>query len=293
MKNLILFVFFSTGPLGLFAQWNTYGPDIYNTNAGFVGIGSTAPAVKLHIVTPSSDTDETLLKIGHRSDSKEVGAIIEIGTPEYRTGGTARIVGYSNPHTVVYSKLALQTWNGTTWNNVLMDGLGNVGIGTTTPAANLDVNGTTYSRKLFVGAPDANTISNMGANNLLAVNGTAVFVKAKVALYGSAWPDYVFAPAYQMPTLDSLEKFIKSNSHLPEIPTAEDVKKNGIDLGENQAVLLKKIEELTLFIIEMNKQSEELRNSLNKQVKKNEVQAEKIGVLEKKLKALEEKSDHI
>jgi hypothetical protein len=293
MKNLIVIVFFTGIPCSLFAQWGAFGADIYNTNGGFVGIGTTAPAVKLHIVTPSSDSDETLLKIGHRSDSKEVGAIIEIGTPEYRTGGTARIVGYSNPHTVVYSKLALQTWNGTTWNNVLMDGLGNVGIGTTTPAANLDVNGTTYSRKLFVGAPDANTISNMGANNLLAVNGTAVFVKAKVALYGSAWPDYVFAPAYQMPTLDSLEKFIKSNSHLPEIPTAEDVKKNGIDLGENQAVLLKKIEELTLFIIEMNKQSEELRNSLNKQVKKNEVQAEKIGVLEKKLKALEEKSDHI
>lgn len=290
MRNLILLFFFAGIPFGLSAQWNIYGADIYNTNAGFVGIGTTAPAVKLHIVTSSSDSDETVLKIGHRSDSKEVGAIMEIGTPEYRTTGTARIIGYSNPHTVVYSKLALQTWNGTTWNNVLMDGLGNVGIGTTTPAANLDVNGTTYSRKLFVGAPDGNTITNMGANNLLAVNGTAVFVKAKVALYGSAWPDYVFAPAYQMPTLDSLEKFIKSNSHLPEIPTAEDVKKNGIDLGENQAVLLKKIEELTLFIIEMNKKSEELRNSLNKQIKKNEVQAEKIAVLEKKLKALEEKA---
>jgi hypothetical protein len=270
MKNLIVIVFFASIPCSLFAQWGTFGADIYNSNAGFVGIGTAAPAVKLHVQTPSSDSDETVLKIGHRSDSKEVGAIIEIGTPEYRTGGTARIVGYSNPHSVVYSKLALQTWNGTTWNNVLMDGLGNVGIGTTTPAANLDVNGTTYSRKLFVGAPDANTITNMGANNLLAVNGTAVFVKAKVALYGSAWPDYVFSPDYQMPTLDSLEKFIKSHSHLPEIPKAEEIKNNGIDLGENQALLLKKIEELTLFAIEQNKQSEKLMKIADEQAKQSE-----------------------
>ena len=290
MRSLILLIFFGGIPFGLCAQWNTYGADIYNTNSGFVGIGITGPAVKLHIETPPSDSDETLLKIGHRSTSKEVGAILEIGTSGYRTGGTARIVGYSNPHVVAYSKLALQTWNGSSWNNVLMDGLGNVGIGTTTPAANLDVNGTTYSRKLFVGTPDANTITNMGANNLLAVNGTAVFVRAKVALYGSAWPDYVFEPTYQMPKLDSLEKFIKSNSHLPGIPNAGDVKKNGIDLGENQAALLKKIEELTLFTIEMNKQSKELRNTINEQVKKNEVEAEKIGELENKVKALEEKS---
>lgn len=167
---------------------------------------------------------------------------------------------------------------------------GYVGIGTTTPGANLDVNGTTYSRKLFVGAHDANTITNMGVNNLLAVNGTAVFVRAKVALYGSAWPDYVFAPTYQMPTLDSLEKFIETNSHLPEIPTAEDVKKNGIDLGENQAVLLKKVEELTLFIINQNKQTEELKNLIKEETNKNEVQAEKILELEKKLEALEKKS---
>jgi uncharacterized coiled-coil protein SlyX len=139
---------------------------------------------------------------------------------------------------------------------------GNVGIGTATPAAKLDVNGTTYSRKLFVGIPDANTITNMGSNNLLAVNGTAVFVKAKVALYGTAWPDYVFSPTYKLTPLDSLEQFIMQNKHLPEIPSASDVQKSGIDLGNNQALLLKKIEELTLIVIEQNKEIIDLRSNL-------------------------------
>lgn len=134
---------------------------------------------------------------------------------------------------------------------------GNVGIGTTTPGAKLDINGTTYSRKVFIGTPDASTIANIGGN-LLAVNGTAVFVKAKVALYGSEWPDYVFSPAYSIYPLDSLERFINLNGHLPEIPTASDVEKNGIDLGDNQVLLLKKIEELTLIVIEQNKRIEKL-----------------------------------
>ena len=55
-----------------------------------------------------------------------------------------------------------------------------------------------------------------------------------------------------------MEQFIKSNGHLPEVPKAEDVETNGIDLGKNQALLLKKIEELTLIVIEQNKRIEKL-----------------------------------
>ena len=92
----------------------------------------------------------------------------------------------------------------------------------------------------------------------LAVNGSAIFTKAVVKL-NSAWPDYVFTPDYKMSKLDSLESFINCNGHLPEIPTAEDVRKNGIDLGENQAILLKKIEELTLIVIQQNKEITDLK----------------------------------
>jgi hypothetical protein len=102
----------------------------------------------------------------------------------------------------------------------------------------------------------------------LAVNGDAIFTKVKVKSYGS-WPDYVFNPDYSLPSLDEIEKFITANRHLPEIPSAKEIAANGLDLGDNQALLLKKIEELTLYIIDQNKKIEE--------------QGRKIGELEKKV----------
>jgi hypothetical protein len=61
-----------------------------------------------------------------------------------------------------------------------------------------------------------------------------------------------------MPKLDSLECFINTNHHLPGIPASEEAQKNGIDLGDTQVTLLKKIEELTLIVIEQNKRIEKL-----------------------------------
>jgi len=167
---------------------------------------------------------------------------------------------------------------------------GDVGIGTTTPAAKLDINGTTYSRKLYVGTPDGNTPNYMNSNNfLLAVNGPALFTKAIVKLYTN-WPDYVFKPGYQLPKLDSLEQFIKSNGHLPEIPKAETVEKDGIDLGNNQALLLKKIEELTLIAIGQNKQTESLQKIVEAQNK----EAQKLEkIVEEQNKRIEELEAHL
>jgi hypothetical protein len=131
---------------------------------------------------------------------------------------------------------------------------GNVGIGTVTPGAKLDVNGNIFSNgKIAIGITDLTKISSY----LLAVNGAAIFTKAVVKL-NSSWPDYVFTPTYKLPQLDSLEQFIKLNGHLPEVPNAQEVTKNGIDLGGNQTLLLKKIEELTLIVIEQNKRISEL-----------------------------------
>jgi hypothetical protein len=92
----------------------------------------------------------------------------------------------------------------------------------------------------------------------LAVNGDAIFTKVKVKQY-STWPDYVFNDGYKLLPLTEVEKFIKQNHHLPEVPNAAEVEKNGLDLGDNQATLLKKIEELTLYIIDINKKMDEQR----------------------------------
>ena len=124
----------------------------------------------------------------------------------------------------------------------------------------------------------------MGANNLLAVKGTAVFVKAKVAVYGPNWPDYVFSPTYPLTPLDSLEQFIRLNGHLPEMPVAQEVNKNGIDLGDNQVLLLKKVEQLTLYIIE-------LKNKIavkEKKIQQLESMNSRINLIEEEIKKMKE-----
>ena len=101
---------------------------------------------------------------------------------------------------------------------------------------------------------------------MLSVKGNIVAERLDVKL--DCWPDYVFESDYKLISLDSLRNFVFKNKHLPEVPTEEDVVKNGLDVGEMTKALIKKTEEMTLYIIQLN---------------------EKYKDLESKYKALEEK----
>lgn len=98
----------------------------------------------------------------------------------------------------------------------------------------------------------------------LAVNGTIGAKEVKVEV-SSPWPDYVLKPTYSLRPLKEVELFITEKSHLPDVPSATEVEENGIELGEMNAILLKKIEELTLYLIEANKSIEELSKKVEKQ----------------------------
>lgn len=113
-----------------------------------------------------------------------------------------------------------------------IDASGNVGIGTTNPTEKLSVNGNIKARKLIV-----------TQNN---------------------WPDYVLKPGYKLKPLFEVERFIKQKNHLPDIPSEKEVLEKGVNVGENQTLLLKKIEELTLYIIDQQKQINELKKQINK-----------------------------
>ena len=93
---------------------------------------------------------------------------------------------------------------------------------------------------------------------LLTVFGVVHAKEVRVDLTGSL-ADFVFHPSYSLMPLQQVEAFVKTNSHLPEMPSAAEISKNGLSMGEMQNKLLQKIEELTLYVIEQQKQIEELK----------------------------------
>lgn len=124
---------------------------------------------------------------------------------------------------------------------VLLDN-GNVGIGTNNPQYKLQVEG---DARVY-------TIVATGMRNP---------------------PDYVFHTSYRLRPLSEVEQYIQQYHHLPEVPSAAEIVKDGLNLGDNQLILLKKIEELTLYVIEQNKKLEKQQqeiNALKQQVQQNE-----------------------
>ena len=111
----------------------------------------------------------------------------------------------------------------------------------------------------------------IGTNNTngykLAVAGNVIAEEIVVKLK-SNWPDYVFNSGYEIPKIGDLENFINKNGHLPNIPDAKEINKQGINIGEIQKKLLTKIEELTLYLIEQNKKIEKLENDYEQLKKK-------------------------
>ncbi|WP_066224096.1 fibronectin type III domain-containing protein [Formosa haliotis] len=101
----------------------------------------------------------------------------------------------------------------------------------------------------------------------LAVAGNVVAEEIKVALQTS-WPDYVFERTYNLPTLEEVYRHIKEKGHLINVPSASEVAKRGIRLGEMNAVLLEKIEELTLYILQQEKRISKLERALKTSGKK-------------------------
>jgi len=89
----------------------------------------------------------------------------------------------------------------------------------------------------------------------LVVNGKVKAREIKVTVTG--YGDYIFSPAYRLRPLSEVDAFIKQNGHLPEVPSAAEVAKEGMNVGEMENTLLKKVEELTLYVIELKKENDQ------------------------------------
>jgi uncharacterized coiled-coil protein SlyX len=99
-----------------------------------------------------------------------------------------------------------------------------------------------------------------GANTYrLSVKGK---VRAEEVKVYNTWADYVFNPAYELPTLKQVESYIAQNGHLPNVPSAKEITERGLELGEMSKIQQEKIEELTLYLIQQNKEIEELKSQM-------------------------------
>ncbi|WP_153799689.1 hypothetical protein [Foetidibacter luteolus] len=149
-------------------------------------------------------------------------------------------------------------------NEIYSDGSLNIGVAPSGTLAFGPVDATTSFSGAFRVFGNGNV--GIGTNDTkgykFAVNGDAVFTKVVVKSY-TTWPDYVFEPSYKLPSLQYVEQYINTNKHLPDVPSAADIENQGVDLANTQAALLRKIEELTLYVIELKKEVEELKTKNN------------------------------
>ena len=97
-----------------------------------------------------------------------------------------------------------------------------------------------------------------------AVNGRIGAKDVRVEKVSVTWPDYVFNKRYELPTLKEVEEYIDEHKHLQDVPSAVEIEKSGHSLGEMDAILLKKIEELTLYVIQQQKEIEALKAQIGK-----------------------------
>lgn len=263
MKKELLTIVTILLAFNLQAQWDESQAPGKVTTSSRVGIGTVNPRSPLHIFQtgPSGLTFE---RSGHDQYELKVAGSkglfitnLTDGRDEMVFGGDGNIgIGTVNPLSPLHifqtgpsaltfersghDKYGLNVagTQGLYINNLtdgrtemVFDGNGNIGIGTSNPGS-----------------------------SKLAVNGK---IRAKeIKVESSGWSDFVFYDNYKLKTLEKVEQHINEKGHLPEIPSEAEVIENGINLGEMNAKLLQKIEELTLYLIQQNKEIKELKEKI-------------------------------
>lgn len=122
-----------------------------------------------------------------------------------------------------------------------------------------------YGPHLLVnrGTGDMSIGNTLATGYKLSVGGKIICTELRVNAVAD-WPDYVFSSGYKLLPVDKLGTFIAENGHLPNIPAAAEIAKSGIDVGEMQRLMMEKIEELSLYLIEQQKQIRDLQDQLNR-----------------------------
>jgi hypothetical protein len=239
-------------PIIRFARWtgggshqhNAYVGQFYNPALGEysfgIGTGFSATGDQSFNNTILTATLSGAIGIGTVTPGSILDIQANVGNPGLRIQGGLPYGTYylditpflqNNPWSEGYN-LSVKSSNGT-FSNFMSFIDGKVGVGTSNPDAKLAVKGTVHAEE----------------------------VKVDLNVPG---PDYVFEENYPLPTLTETESYIKAHKHLPEVPSAKEMEANGINLSEMNMLLLKKVEELTLHLIEATKKIENQQEQINK-----------------------------
>ena len=235
MKSILFFVLVSfTG--------TTQAQNIFPVS-GNVGIGTNTPDAKLHII------GQTYIEQGYINFlTTYVDGGGNTGLKANPNGWTrldpngSRFIMTVTNNDVTLKRNILDIENTeNSWRHLMeirADGsgffIGDIGIGTAYPDSKLTVKGKIHTQEV------------------------------KVDLNGAIAPDYVFKEDYKLKTLEETQKYIDENGHLPNIPSAKELEANGIELGVMNMKLLEKIEELTLYILQQEKQIQHHENELKR-----------------------------
>ncbi|WP_353121704.1 hypothetical protein [Dysgonomonas capnocytophagoides] len=219
---------------------NNLGTRVYSISSR--DVDGTIERVKIVKEQKGGASDNYILKVMETSNGYDI--ILESSKPwlsiniqsslSFSSGGGSSITPITTQQITKYNGNGVDITNTSKVQLISIystNSQGNVGIGTDNPQNKLDVAGT--------------------------IRATEVKVE-------TGWADFVFDKDYKLPTLQEVENHINEHNHLPDIPSEAEVKENGVSIGEMQAKLLQKIEELTLYVIQQDKTIKNLENKVQK-----------------------------
>ncbi|MFC2119055.1 hypothetical protein ACFLSY_10470 [Bacteroidota bacterium] len=260
-----------------FGDMNNEKPPLFIGTGGYLGVNWDIDEVDHNLQVGGNGYIETGLSIGTYFESYtipsngllvqgKVGIGISIPDELLHVGGNMRLNGTfedKDGEAGACGQILSSTGTGTEW----IDAPINTGSllptgGDWSLCTNLNID----SNTLVI--DQANNRVGIGTTNIpqstLAVNGKITAQEVEVT--SSGWADYVFDDDFELKPLKDVEKYIKANNHLPDVPSESEVLENGINLGEMDAILLQKIEELTLYVIQLKNENEALKDEFQKRI---------------------------
>ncbi len=243
-----------------YAQWLPNGNHIYNSNTGYVGIGggvSFTPTENLHVRDLTAPANIAVESSYTGSGSQVIGRyrIRNNGTGDQYYIGLRTTSGVREAIQSVRDGLT-GTWREFIYVN-LASGKYEFRNGIT-DAEFMNNGKILFNNTGAIGIGMGTTAIPSGAK--LAVAGKVVCKEVEVTLTG--FPDFVFHKDYNLMPLSEVEAFISVNKHLPGVPSEKEIVANGLNLGQMDALLMQKIEELTLYLIDLKKENESLKAKL-------------------------------